>query len=204
MVAARPMVEGSSETSDAWRTPAVLARLLGRFGIDPCSHARSHIEARVYCRPDLDNPALRDGLAVDWERFDSAFLNWPFSKPLPWALKVAQYSKPWCVLAKLDPTTRAHATLMNADGKEVDIDDMKGTNNLLTVDVKRLAADEVCSRNTAAGGNVRRENVIQGRECTARNRWRVDGDARRDRSGRDFPCRNSADLRIPDGSDVND
>ena len=110
----RPMVEGSDSTSDEWRTPALLAQLLGRFGIDPCSHARSHIEARVYCRPNHADPALRDGLSVSWELFDSAFLNWPFSKPLPWAQKVAEYSKPWCVLAKLDPTTRAHATLMNA------------------------------------------------------------------------------------------
>jgi hypothetical protein len=108
------MVEGSTSTSDQWRTPARLAALLGRWGIDPCSHARSHIEAGVYCRPDSDYPTMRDGLEVDWERFDSAFGNWPFSRPLPWAIKFAAYSKPWCVLAKLDPTTRAHATLMHA------------------------------------------------------------------------------------------
>ncbi len=94
-------------STDNWNTPAWLAEALGPFDLDPCSNASSHVLTERSCAlPD-------DGLALDW-RNRSVYLNWPYSNPLPWARKVAAHVGPWCVLAKLDPSTRWWAALMEA------------------------------------------------------------------------------------------
>lgn len=110
----RPMVEGSTLTSCDWCTPEWLCTLLGVFGLDPCSNARTHVQARLYCRLDAVDARLRDGLTLDWDE-RSVFCNPPFSSVQPWATKLANHDAPWCALVKLDPSTRWFATLMSAN-----------------------------------------------------------------------------------------
>lgn len=107
---ARPMVLGSLSTSDQWRTPRFLAELLGPFDTDPCSHPESHIQAthRYFGESDAD-----DGLKAEWR--GSVFANYPYSSPRPWCDRLAAHTGPWCALIKLDPSTRAWATLMSAN-----------------------------------------------------------------------------------------
>jgi hypothetical protein len=121
-------------TTDGWCTPKPLADLLGWWDLDPCSNERSHVKATLALQLEpvstepidtgdklddivaMDRRARRqqaDGLAFDWGT-RSAFLNFPYSNPLPWCLKLRDHAGPWCVLAKLDPTTRWWAALMEA------------------------------------------------------------------------------------------
>lgn len=100
-------------SGDGWRTPAPLAKMLGRFDLDPCSNKRSRIRARITCALDGSGDH-RDGLALKWRRGWSVFANWPFSRPLPWARKIAAHEGPWVVLCKYDPSTRWFAALMEA------------------------------------------------------------------------------------------
>jgi hypothetical protein len=118
---ARPMTAGSALTTDDWCTPKWLCDLLGRFDLDPCSNARSHVDAYGVC--DLTgehrNTLERDGLEYDWRRVRerepvSVFVNPPYSNVMPWAVKLAEHNGPWCALLKLDPTTKWWATLMTA------------------------------------------------------------------------------------------
>jgi hypothetical protein len=102
-----------SKPTDDWCTPAWLAKLLGRFDLDPCSNARSHINAQRYCRLDNDNPLFRNGLTYDW-RDDSVYANPPYSNVMPWAQQLAAHSAAWVALVKLDPTTKWWSTLMTA------------------------------------------------------------------------------------------
>jgi hypothetical protein len=104
-------------STDEWCTPKFLAEALGPFDVDPCSNVNSHIRItdRGYAfRLDHPDPELRDGLAKDWNDFGSYsfFVNFPYSKPLPWCEKLRDHRGPWCVLAKLDPTTKWWAALM--------------------------------------------------------------------------------------------
>ncbi len=92
--------------SDKWNTPKWIADMLGPFTTDPCSNPTSHVVAEH--RYSLEND--QDGLTLPW--FGSVFLNWPYSKPLPWAERVRDHLGPWCVLAKLDPSCRWYARLM--------------------------------------------------------------------------------------------
>ncbi len=85
--------------SDSWCTARDLARLLGHFSTDPCSNPRSHIRADQ--RFMLENGD--DGLKRSWGY--SVFLNFPYSKPLPWCERLAAHGGPAVVLPKLDPTT---------------------------------------------------------------------------------------------------
>lgn len=107
------MAKGSKLTTDDWCTPRWLADALGKFDLDPCGNARSHVQAMY--RAGLDIGV--DGLAMDWAEDwsgRSVFCNPPYSRPLPWAQKLAAHDGPWCALLKLDPTTRWWAALMEA------------------------------------------------------------------------------------------
>lgn len=107
---ARPMVEGSSLSSDEWCTPKWLCELLGTFDLDPASNTRSNVAAHRWCGPDHAFGQMRDGLSFDWS--GSVFVNPPFSNVMPWAQKLAAHDGPWCALIKLDPSTRWYAALM--------------------------------------------------------------------------------------------
>jgi hypothetical protein len=101
-------------STDEWCTPKFYADKLGRFDVDIASNARSHIQAAQTFALDHVDPDRRDALACAWPSGASLFVNWPYSNPLPWALRLRDHDGPWCVLAKLDPTTRWHAALMEA------------------------------------------------------------------------------------------
>jgi len=105
---ARPMVTGSALTSDAWCTPAWLTALLGAFNLDPCSNPRSTVRADKSYQLERGE----DGLALPWS--GAVFVNPPYSKPLPWAQRLAAHRGPWVALVKLDPSTRWWAALMDA------------------------------------------------------------------------------------------
>jgi hypothetical protein len=93
-------------STDEWNTPRWLAESLGHFDLDPCSNATSHISSTC------QHTAKTNGL--EWEWTGSVFLNFPYSKPLPWCERVRDHAGPWVVLAKLDPTTKWWAVLMDA------------------------------------------------------------------------------------------
>lgn len=104
---AAAMTAGSRLTSNDWCTPAWLCELLGRFDLDPCSNARSHVQS------DIRRIWPVNGLAYPWH--GSVFVNPPYSNVGPWAAKLADHTGPWCALLKLDPSTRWWATLMSAN-----------------------------------------------------------------------------------------
>jgi len=95
-------------STDEWCTPKWLADALGHFDTDPCGNASSHINAVMRYGLDIG----RDGLVEPW--IGSTFLNFPYSKPLPWCMRARDHYGPWVVLAKLDPTTKWWAALMEA------------------------------------------------------------------------------------------
>ncbi len=97
-------------STDNWCTPRYLAELLGQFDIDPCSNEHSHIAAALAFCGDGDHD---DGLTAHWGR-RSVFANFPYSNPLPWCQRLRDHEGPWCCLAKLDPSTRWWAALMEA------------------------------------------------------------------------------------------
>lgn len=94
--------------SDGRCTPWWFAIAIGRFGTDPCSNPRSHVDADV--KYSLETRT--DGLLDPW--LGSVFANFPFSKPLPWCVRLAQHEDTWVALHKLDPTTTWWRTLMSA------------------------------------------------------------------------------------------
>jgi len=98
---ARPaeLPEGAVD-SDSWCTDAETARLLGHFSTDPCSNARSHIQADESFALERG----QDGLLKAWGW--SVYVNPPYSDPLPWARRLAAHRGPWVALVKSDPTTR--------------------------------------------------------------------------------------------------
>jgi hypothetical protein len=96
-------------STDEWNTPLDLARLLGSFTTDPCSNATSHIQASTSYSLTERN---EDGLALHWP--GSVFVNWPYSKPYPWCERLVAHEGPWVALAKLDPSTKWWAKLMES------------------------------------------------------------------------------------------
>jgi hypothetical protein len=94
--------------SDSWCTARELANLLGHFSTDPCSNPRSWIDADAHYMLEMGV----DGLLRAWGY--SAFVNGPYSDPLPWCLRLAKHDGPWCSLWKLDPTTRWFSTLIES------------------------------------------------------------------------------------------
>jgi hypothetical protein len=107
-----PGVPMLADSTDAQCTPRDLALDLGTFGIDPCSNPRSHIAAIMKCMLERGE----DGLAHSWLDDESeplsAFVNGPYSNPLPWCERLRAHRGPWCALWKLDPTTKWHAELL--------------------------------------------------------------------------------------------
>ena len=95
-------------SSDEWNTPRFLAEAVGSFDLDVCGNAKSHIKARERYGLDLD----LDGLTLPWS--GSVWCNFPYSKPLPWCLRLRDHDGPWVALAKLDPSCRWYAALMEA------------------------------------------------------------------------------------------
>lgn len=74
-------------TSDDWGTPlwvaAGLVELWGEVALDPCSNEWSSFPAKT--KVMLPN----DGLAMDWDSFETMFCNPPYSKPKPWVERCA-------------------------------------------------------------------------------------------------------------------
>lgn len=102
-IAKRPL--GESGLSDSTCTPKWLADLLPHRDVDPCSNERSHVKAEVIYT--LTNG--KNGLELPW--LGSAFANWPFAAPLPFAQKAQRELREGnctdlIVLCKMDPSTR--------------------------------------------------------------------------------------------------
>ncbi len=97
--------------SDSYCTPLWLAAMLPMVDTDPCSNPRSKVRARrAY---SLEKKL--DGKKLPWH--GSVYLNWPYSDPLPWALKlIAEMEAGRCteaiVLCKLDTSTEWWHTLI--------------------------------------------------------------------------------------------
>lgn len=103
------------DSTDAQCTPRELCRVLGRFGVDPCSNPRSHVQADRTCMLELGQDGLADPWTVDGTDATApalAFCNGPFSQPMPWCERLRAHRAGWCALWKLDPTTRWHAELV--------------------------------------------------------------------------------------------
>ncbi len=94
--------------TDSWCTPAWLAKALGPVDTDPCSNDRSHIQATTTYQLERGE----DGLELPW--LGTVFTNFPYSNPLPWCLRLRDHGGPWVALAKLDPSCRWWAALMEA------------------------------------------------------------------------------------------
>ncbi len=91
--------------TDAACTPLYIAERLPVFDIDPASNPRTHI--RSHWSYSLEKKL--DGLRLPWR--GSAFLNWPYSFPLAWALKsthemIVGHCTELVVLCKLDTSTK--------------------------------------------------------------------------------------------------
>lgn len=111
-IARRPPSE--AELTDSTATPLWLANMLPEVALDPCSCARSHIRARKR----YDGAELGDGLALPW--IGTVFQNNPFSRPLPWMLKLRrELACGNCtgaiVLCKDDASTLWHRVLVGHD-----------------------------------------------------------------------------------------
>jgi len=90
--------------SDSYCTPSWLTAMLPQVDLDPCSNPRSTVRAkRTY---SLEKKL--DGLKLPWN--GSVFLNFPYSDPLPWIMKLnedllAGRCTEAIVLCKLDSST---------------------------------------------------------------------------------------------------
>ncbi len=93
-----------AELTDTTNTPKWLADMLPVVDIDPWSNGRSHIKARWHY-------SLEKGLdGLKLPIIGSAFSNWPFSDPTPYAAKIIREIKignctEAILLCKLDPST---------------------------------------------------------------------------------------------------
>lgn len=93
-----------AELSDATCTPQWLCDMLPPVDVDPCSNERSNVK----CRWSFSLEKSLDGLKLPW--LGSAFINWPYSDPLEWAIKaIAELGAGRCteaiILCKLDSST---------------------------------------------------------------------------------------------------
>jgi hypothetical protein len=70
--------------SDSYCTPPWLTQRLPMVDLDPCSNPRSTVRARRRYSLEM----RLDGLKLPW--VGSVFLNWPYSDPLPWAIKLRE------------------------------------------------------------------------------------------------------------------
>lgn len=104
------MVQGrrkksENKWSDAYCTPLYIAERIPQRDVDPCSNPRSIIPARWHFMLEKGI----DGLKMPWR--GSAFENWPYSDPMPWAEKsIYEMQIGNCtdliVLCKLDPSPK--------------------------------------------------------------------------------------------------
>lgn len=95
--------------TDEWCTPKFLADAVGPVDLDVCGNAKSHIQSKKRYGLDLG----LDGLSLPW--LGLVWANFPYSAPLPWCLRLRDHDGPWVALAKLDPSTRWWAVLMEAN-----------------------------------------------------------------------------------------
>ena len=96
---------GEAPLSDATCTPKWLADRLPIVDVDPASNFRSHIRARW----SFSLEKFLDGLKLPWR--GSVFLNHPYSKPMPWIVKlIEELTSGRCtdaiVLSKMDSSPR--------------------------------------------------------------------------------------------------
>jgi hypothetical protein len=96
--------------SDSYCTPRWLTAMLPLVDKDPCSNPRSTVRARR----SYSLETKLDGLVLPWN--GSVFLNWPYSDPEPWVLKlINELEAGRCteaiVLCKLDTSTAWWRTL---------------------------------------------------------------------------------------------
>lgn len=105
---ARLVQDAADRVADSWCTNRKLAKLLGRFRTDPCSNARSWIDASITYALERG----QDGIGESW--FGAVFVNGPYSNPLPWCERMAAHDGPCAGLWKLDPTTDWYAVLVDA------------------------------------------------------------------------------------------
>ena len=97
--------------SDSYTTPSWLTAMLPRVDVDPASNPRSTVKARK----TFSLEKKLDGKKLAW--IGSVFLNYPYSEPLPWVLKlIEELTSGRCtsaiVLCKLDTSTEAWHTLI--------------------------------------------------------------------------------------------
>ena len=93
---------------DSWCTPAWIAEAIGKFDLDPCSNARSHIRAtRRLSLEDGD-----DGLDENWllspfvVAAPRTFVNPPYSKGQVERWIAAYGHTRFCFLLRFDPSTQ--------------------------------------------------------------------------------------------------
>ncbi len=99
----------SELSTDAQCTPLALTRILGRFGVDPCSNPLSTVQADRTCMLELGQDGLSDPWTLDGSTTSplaSVWCNGPYSGPLPWCERLRAHQAPWASLWKLDPTTQ--------------------------------------------------------------------------------------------------
>lgn len=91
-----------SPDRDTWCTPKWIAEALGKWDLDPCSNARSHIESKRAF--DLEARG-QNGLELASKVKASArvYVNPPYSDVLPW-VRAYGHTR-FCFLVKFDPST---------------------------------------------------------------------------------------------------
>ncbi len=93
---------------DTWCTPKWITEAIGRFDLDPCSNARSTVQAINTMEIDrgIDGLAHAEDVEPDWR----AFINPPYSDVRPWIDAYAHTR--FVFLLKLDPSTKWFAELI--------------------------------------------------------------------------------------------
>jgi hypothetical protein len=104
---------------DTWCTPKWITDAIGRWDLDPCANARSHVDAeRCFLFEELgedglDMSAVRKRLDIytpkQWSSL-RAFINPPYSKVMPWI--EAYGDTRFCFLLKLDISTKWFEALL--------------------------------------------------------------------------------------------
>jgi hypothetical protein len=112
-----------SQTGE-WYTPKwvidKVSRLLDGIDLDPASNAVAQeiVQARHWCGFDHPDPAMRDGLAIDWSPYRSIYVNPPYGRAIvPFVQKIAMYAqdKQMAVLVAARTDTKWLRMLMQHD-----------------------------------------------------------------------------------------
>lgn len=108
---------GTSPDRDSWCTPKWLADALGSFDLDPCSNARSHIDAIYSYQLERSEDGLKL-LTSKWMDASSVktFINPPYSsgQVMRWAQAYAHTR--FCFLVRFDPSTAWYRFLYQRSG----------------------------------------------------------------------------------------